>query len=247
MSVVVLACSLLVSGAVWGCAPSDSNPGGQPSASPAAAEVDEKGRLVDLFIKWAAAPGIDKLKYELPNVSLGARPALPESYSREHLGGFELFPKQVCPLIDGRCWKYEDGFELRFNVRVSGLDLPGGVVEFNRRGQIVRYEKGPRSEITRVLSATEARKLALAGCDREGLTVDRAAEPRFTSYMKGGVVLRNGMVETAPLGADSSGVLAWMFPVKGKLPEHCFVVECSVDAVTGATEVEWRCGGALKE
>jgi hypothetical protein len=193
----------------------------------------------------AAAEGIEKLKYELNSVSLGFRPMLRETYSREHFKSFQLLPKQVCPLIDGRCSKYEDGFELQFDVQVSGVNLPGGVVDFNHAGQIVGYEKGPRSEITRVLSATEARARASVGCNGQGLTVDPKAEPHFTSYMKGGLQLRSGHAAVPAVPPDSPEILSWLFPLRGKLPEHCFYVECSVDAITGATDVAWRCGGAL--
>jgi hypothetical protein len=247
LGVVILV--LLAAGALSSCDSPSHGQGAQPGTSspqrPGQHWADEK-QFIDTFIRWAAAHGTAKLEYELPKVSLGFRPTLSEPYSREHLKNFSLQLKQVCPLIEGRCSEYEDGFELRFDVQVSGIALPSGAVEFTRGGRIIRYEKGPRSEIRRVISREDALKRASAKCNSMELTVDPRAEPHFTSYMRGGILLRNGVTQGAVVDPDSAGVLSWMFSMTGKLPGHCFSAECAVDAVTGATEVAWRCGGVAR-
>jgi hypothetical protein len=202
--------------------------GALPSCDP---RTSGEKQFIETFIKWAAAPPAGKPEYEFPSVSLGSKPRLSESYSRAHLKNFRLQSKQICPLVKGSCSKVEDGFELKFDVEVSGIALPPGVVEFNRSGQIVRYEEGPRREISRVISREDALTRASARCNVKGLTVDPGAQPRFTSYRDGG----------AP---DSGGVLSWMFSMTGEMPRNCFYAECAVDAVTGASELSWRCGGA---
>lgn len=176
----------------------------------------------EIFKSWATANNTEKNKYALRTLSGYSIPNLSSGFFDMGLKNFSLIEKKICPKGQG-CFKpdFEWGYELQFDVEISGLYLESGYVRFNKDNIIVDYD-GLRTDINpKFISEKEAHLLARNGCEKEGLVL---SEKR--AYAK-----------------EVYGDVHWFFGLNGEIPKHCFYVECIVNAATNETEIGWRCGG----